>query len=92
MSINDAIVRTTIDISDALLAELRKRAGERGKSFREVIEETLQIGLAGTALPRSGEVRLKTYPVGIKAAYRGTSLNQLYDQLESEDHLRASEP
>lgn len=85
-------MRTTIDISDAILAELRKRAGERGKSLREMVEETLQVGLAGTALPRPGAVRLKTYPVGIKAAYRGTSLNQIYDQLESEDHLKVAQP
>lgn len=83
-------MRTTIDISDAILAELRKKALENRRPFRRVVEETLQLGLA--AEQKSAKpVILKTYPVGIKAAYRGVSLNQLYDQLESEDNLRVAE-
>jgi hypothetical protein len=83
-------MRTTIDISDAVLAELREKASKNRRPFRQVVEETLQLGLAAepdTAKP----VILKTYPVGIKAAYRGVSMNQLYDQLESEDNLRVAE-
>jgi hypothetical protein len=83
-------MRTTIDISDATLATLRKRAGKTGKSFREVVEETLQTGLAASNRP-SGKVDLKTYPIGIKAAYRGVSMNQLYDQFEAESHLKVAE-
>lgn len=83
-------MRTTIDINDALLAELRQRAAETGRPFRKVVEETLQIGLAGKA--QSGKKpRLITYPVGIKPAYRGMSMNQLYDQLETESHLNVAE-
>lgn len=85
-------MRTTLDINDATLSELRKRAGARGQSFRETVEETLRLGLAATALTGKKKVKLKTYAVGIKSAYRGTSLNQLYDQLESEDHLKVAEP
>jgi hypothetical protein len=85
-------MRTTLDINDATLSELRKRASARGQSFRETVEETLRLGLSATALAGKKKVKLKTYPVGIKSAYRGTSLNQLYDQLESEDHLKVAEP
>lgn len=83
-------MRTTIDISDAVLRELRQRAARSGQPFRKVVEEVLQIGLAGQAAA-SKPVQLKTYPVGIKAAYRGVSLNQLYDQLESESQLKVAE-
>lgn len=83
-------MRTTINISDALLAELRRKAAESRRPFRQIVEETLQLGLA--ASPESRRlVRLPTYPVGVKAAYRGVSMNQLYDQLETEDHLRVAE-
>ena len=83
-------MRTTIDINDALLAELRQRAAETGQPFKKVVEETLQVGLAGK---RKGARKpsLKTYPVGIKPAYRGVSMNQLYDQLEAENHLKVAE-
>jgi len=83
-------MRTTLDINDATLAELRKRAAASKRPLRHVIEETLQLGLAARP-PSRHPVRVPTYPVGIKAAYRGMSMNQLYDQIESEDHLKAAE-
>ena len=86
-------MRTTIDISDATLAELRRRAKANNQSFRETVEATLQSGLASRAEAPSvsKDIQLKTFKVGIKPAYRGVSMNQLYDQLESEDHLRVAE-
>lgn len=84
-------MRTTINISDALLSELRRKAAESRRPFRHVLEETLQRGLAATPESRK-PVRVPTYPVGVKSAYRGVSMNQLYDQLEAEDHLRVAEP
>jgi hypothetical protein len=83
-------MRTTIDINDALLTELRQRASKTGKPFKKVVEETLQLGLAGKS-KAVRKPRLATYPVGIKPAYRGVSLNQLYDQLEAENHLNVAE-
>lgn len=83
-------MRTTIDINDATLATLKERAAASKRPFRQVVEETLQLGLA--AKPKSTRpVRIPTYPVGIKAAYRGMSLNQLYDQVEAEKHLKLAE-
>ena len=89
-NIIDASMRTTLDISDATLQELRARARESGRPFREVVEEALQIGLAGSA-KRKKRPNLTTYPVGIKAAYRGVSMNQLYDQIEADEHLKVAE-
>lgn len=78
-------MRTTINISDGILSELRERARQRRRPFREILEETIQRGL-GT-MPSSSEkkVTLQTHRVGIKPAYQGLSMNQLYDQIESED-------
>ncbi len=78
-------MRTTINISDGILSELRERARLRKRPFREIVEETIQRGLAN--LPSSSEksVSVKTYRVGIKPAYQGLSMNQLYDQIESEN-------
>jgi hypothetical protein len=81
---HDAFVRTTITISDGLLSELRERARQRRRPFREVLEETIQRGLSAPPPPARQRVRLQTYHLGIKPAYQGLSLNQLYDQLEAE--------
>ena len=76
-------MRTTIDINDAILRELRSEAARSRRPFKRVLEETLQRGMAAP-VKRSGKCTIKAYPVGIKAAYHGMSLNQLYDQMESE--------
>lgn len=76
-------MRTTLDINDAILAELRAKAGAEGKSFKRLINETLQLGLAAKSR-KSARFRVKPLNPGIKPAYQGLSMNQLYDQLEAE--------
>ena len=78
-------MRTTLSISDALLQELRQRAAESRKSFRSVVEETLQIGLGrSTSRTKAKDFRVEPHPLHLKEGFRGVSLNQLYDQIEAE--------
>ncbi|MBA2430863.1 MAG: type II toxin-antitoxin system VapB family antitoxin [Chthoniobacterales bacterium] len=78
-------MRTTLSINDALLAEVRRRAGKSGRAVREVLEETIARGLAATEKrPGAARVRIRPRALGLKAVYRQMSLNQLYDQLEAE--------
>lgn len=84
-------MRTTFDINDALLEELREQSRLRKQSMRRVLEDTLRRGLAAPVTP-DHPVRLTTFPIGIKPAYQGMSMNQLYDQVESEDTLKVAEP
>lgn len=76
-------MRTTIDINDVLLKELRARAAQTGRPFRAVLEETLQRGLAASVVKRRG-VRIKPLPLGVRPAVLDAGLNQVYDQLEIE--------
>jgi hypothetical protein len=82
-------MRTTLSINDALLKELRQRTATSGKSFRAVVEETLQLGLARnrTSIRRS-KFKVAPHPLHLKPGFRGLSMNQLYDQLEAEDAAR----
>ena len=77
-------MRTTVNISDGILAEVRELARQRKRPFREVLEETLQRGLSAGESRRK-RIRLLTHRVGIKPAYRALSMNQLYDQIEAEE-------
>jgi hypothetical protein len=83
-------MRTTINISDALLEELKERSRSSRRPMTAVVNEVLARGLAAGPA-RAGPVRIPTFKVGIKPAYRGMSLNQLYDQLEAEDGLKVAE-
>jgi hypothetical protein len=85
LGIYDASVRTTLDISDALLRELRELAHSSRRPFRAVLEETLQRGLGhGSQRAKGKRVRIEPHAAGIKPALRAMSMNQLYDQIEAD--------
>jgi hypothetical protein len=78
-------MRTTLSINDALLSEVRRRAGATGRPFRSVLEELIALGLAASKKSaRKRQVRIKPRALGLKPAYHNISLNQLFDQLEAE--------
>lgn len=77
-------MRTTINISDGILSELRERARQRRRPFREIVEETIQRGLSAMPPAAPESVTIRTHRIGVKPAYHGLSMNQLYDQLEAE--------
>jgi hypothetical protein len=83
---HDADMRTTINISDGILSELHERARQRRRPFREILEETIQRGLSAPPSSSVKQVRIQAHRVGIKPAYQGLSMNQLYDQIEAEDY------
>ena len=83
-------MRTTLNISDALLAELRSRANETGRPMNATIEEVLQRGLSADAQQQKPP-KLRTFRIGVKPAYLGMSMNQIYDQLETEITLKVAE-
>lgn len=69
--------------------QVKEQAGKSGRPVKRVLEELLQLGLSQmeqTAAPR--KFRVKTHRLGLKPAFRGQSLNQIYDQLEAEDTAR----
>ncbi|MGI8955459.1 MAG: hypothetical protein ACR2II_00900 [Chthoniobacterales bacterium] len=78
-------MRTTLSINDALLHEVRRRAGATGRPFRKVLEETIALGLASSKKAKTQRrVRIRPQRLALKPVYRKISLNQLYDQLEAE--------
>lgn len=79
-------MRTTLNINDALLKELRDRAARTGQSFRNVVEETIASGLARQVRAESRrKYKVRPHALNLKPGFRNVSLNQVYDQLEAED-------
>ena len=59
------IVRTTIDLPDDLLAELKKRAAGSHRTLESVIQDGLRQAVARRVTGRQlGPVRLTTYGAG----------------------------
>jgi hypothetical protein len=92
ISIMMLFMRTTLNINDGLLEELRELARSEKLPMTKVVERTLRRGLSkGSAVGSGYQPQMSTYEVGIKPAYQGMSMNQLYDQLESETILGVTE-
>ena len=86
---HDDNMRTTANIDDAILKELHERAASSGRSFREVVYESLALGLGRLSKPPKGhQFRVRPHPLGLKAEFQGISLNQVYGQIEAEDAVR----
>ena len=76
-------MRTTLTIEDSLASELKKRALETGKPFKQVVNETLLAGLQQRPVRNSQIYRLK--PASLGAPLAGVNLDKallLADELE----------
>jgi hypothetical protein len=80
-------MRTTLTLDDRIAAALKKVSFQSGKSFKDVVNETLRTGLA--AKPSSHKrVPYRIKPVSLGAALHGINLDkalQLADTLEDEE-------
>jgi hypothetical protein len=72
-------MRTTLTLDDDLAKELHKTARDGGRSFKEVVNETLRHGLATGASParRKSRFRVHAQACGFRGGIDLTKLNQL---------------
>ena len=85
-------MRTTLTINDRIAKALKALAHRTGKPFKQVVNETLQAGLAAHDAPRTRPYRLK--PVALGGALPGTNLDKalhLAAALEDEEIARELE-
>jgi len=83
-------MRTTLTLDDDLAALLRSRAKELGISFKEVVNRVIRSGL-GESVLKSNTTIPKTIPhsFGFNPGLDLDKLNQLADELESEEFLKS---
>ena len=86
------MMRTTLTIDDALAASLKKLANQSGKSFKQVVNETLLNGLAYPVEVPIQKFQQKTFALGLPAA--GINLDKallLADELEDQALIQKME-
>jgi hypothetical protein len=78
-------MRTTLTIDDALLRQLRQKALDSGRPFKQVVNDTLRAGLNQAASPRREPYRCPSFSIGALApGVDLTKANQLAAALEDE--------
>jgi hypothetical protein len=56
--------RTTLILDPGIYLELKRRAASESRTFTEVLERTLRLGLQAQAALRRGRERLPSYDLG----------------------------
>jgi hypothetical protein len=66
-----------------------KKAGQKGHSFKAVVNDLLRAGIAasGESLPPRNRVKVTAKPLGLRAGHDSGKFNQLVDELEAEAFL-----
>ncbi len=78
-------MRTTLTIDDALLRQLRQKALDCGKPFKQVVNDTLRAGLMQATAHRREPYHCPTFSIGgLAPGITLTKANQLAADLEDE--------
>jgi hypothetical protein len=86
------LMRTTLTLDDRIAKILKALAHRTGKPFKQVVNETLQAGLAARGAPKPRPYRLR--PVSLGGVSPGIDLNKalrLAAALEDEEIARELE-
>ncbi len=80
-------MRTTLTIDDSTAKKLKQIAHETGKSYKQVVNETLRRGLAAAQVKEpAGQYKLKTSSMGgLAGDYNLDKALALADHLEDEE-------
>ena len=88
---DDAFMRTTLTIDDDVAAILQKKAGQHGIAFKQVVNSVLRAGLGANegVFPKRKPVKVIGRSLGMKPGYDPDKMNQLVDELEAEESIKA---
>ncbi len=79
-------MRTTLTIDDDLAGRIQELQRSRGLSLKKAIDSLLRDGLEYQSRPpRPKRFRTKTHRLELRAGFDPAKLNQLADELESEE-------
>lgn len=82
-------MRTTINMDDDLLRELRQKAHETGGPFKEAINKTLRAGLRSPAKKKASKpYKCKSHSLGYPPKADINRALDLTEHLESEEKAR----
>jgi hypothetical protein len=76
-------MRTTLTLDDSLVNQLKKLAHHEGKSFKEIVHQTLLIGLQHDKIPQQQDYQLTAVSLGeLRSGVNLEKSLQLADELE----------
>ena len=81
-------MRTTLTLDDDIAASLKEQARLLDKPFRQVVNDALRRGMAPTPREDRPRFRVRPHHGGFAPGIDPLRLNQLNDELQTDDFLR----
>ena len=81
-------MRTTVTLDDDIAEKVQEKALETGKSFKQVLNDALRLGLvleASFSVPRE-PFQVKAHRLGLKHGMSYVNVAELIEQLEGPGH------
>jgi hypothetical protein len=76
-------VRTTLTLDDDVAANLRSEARRSGRPFKQIVNQTLRLGLSFRNQYKSlPPFRVKPYDMGLKPGFSYDNIGSLLEQLD----------
>lgn len=78
-------MRTTLTIDDDVVTKLQRLSKTTGKSFKEVVNETLRLGLVterNLHKNKPPSFKVEAQPLGLKPGYSIDNIAELLEQAE----------
>lgn len=80
-------MRTTLTLDDDVAAKLKSESRRAGRSFRDVVNETLRRGLESRrATARNQEFKIESRDLGLKPGLSLDNVWELIEQVEGPAH------
>jgi len=81
-------MRTTLTIEEDVAVKLQKKLKKSvGKSFKDIINETLRLGLLSeNELKKTGEFKVRSRALGVKKGLNFDNIGELLEQIEGVAH------
>ena len=82
-------MRTTLTIEPDVEQLLRREMRRTDRSMKAIVNDTLRAGFGARGKPsRPSRFQVAPHPLGLRPGVDGDRLNQLVDELESEEVAR----
>jgi len=82
-------MRTTLTIDDDIVSKLQAEISVTGKSFKEVVNETLRLGLVFRVKltdQQQAPFKVKSRPLGIKDGINYDNIGELLERIEGANY------
>lgn len=79
-------MRTTLTINDDILDQLKiEAAKEKGKPFKEIVNETLRLGLRARQSEPKKPFKIRSKQMGLRPGLNYDNIQELLDQIDGVD-------